>query len=59
MAEAAARPANARHTAGMSASRVSGLLLHPTSLPSAYGLGDLGPEALRFLDFLEAAGQRV
>jgi 4-alpha-glucanotransferase len=43
----------------MSASRVSGLLLHPTSLPSAYGLGDLGPEALRFLDFLEAAGQRV
>ncbi|HTV01981.1 MAG TPA: 4-alpha-glucanotransferase [Luteitalea sp.] len=43
----------------MSAPRVSGLLLHPTSLPGACGIGDLGPEAHRFLDFLEAAGQRV
>lgn len=40
-------------------SRVGGLLLHPTSLPGRYGIGDLGPEAYRFLDFLEAAGQRV
>ncbi len=37
--------------------RSSGLLLHITSLPSAHGVGDLGPEAYRFADFLEAAGQ--
>jgi 4-alpha-glucanotransferase len=40
-------------------SRLSGLLLHPTSLPGRYGIGDLGPDAYRFLDFLEAAGQRI
>ncbi len=38
-------------------SRSSGLLLHITSLPSAHGVGDLGPEAYRFADFLESAGQ--
>lgn len=32
--------------------RGSGILLHITSLPSAYGIGDLGPEAYRFVDFL-------
>lgn len=32
--------------------RGSGILLHITSLPSAYGVGDLGPEAYRFADFL-------
>lgn len=37
--------------------RASGLLLHITSLPSAHGIGDLGPEAYRFADFLEASGQ--
>ncbi|ADC62945.1 4-alpha-glucanotransferase [Allochromatium vinosum DSM 180] len=37
--------------------RTSGLLLHPTSLPSHYGIGDLGPSARRFVDFLAAAGQ--
>lgn len=37
--------------------RSSGLLLHITSLPSAHGVGDLGPEAYRFADFLKAAGQ--
>ncbi|MBD2752066.1 4-alpha-glucanotransferase [Spirosoma sp. BT704] len=37
--------------------RSSGLLLHITSLPSAHGIGDLGPEAYRFADFLEASGQ--
>jgi 4-alpha-glucanotransferase len=37
--------------------RSSGLLLHITSLPSAHGVGDLGPEAYRFADFLAAAGQ--
>ncbi|QHV98601.1 4-alpha-glucanotransferase [Spirosoma endbachense] len=37
--------------------RSSGLLLHITSLPSAHGVGDLGPEAYRFADFLYASGQ--
>ncbi len=39
-------------------SRASGVLLHPTSLPGDYGIGDLGSEAFKFVDFLVAAGQR-
>ncbi len=38
--------------------RSSGVLLHITSLPSKYGIGDLGPEAYNFADKLVAAGQR-
>ncbi len=38
--------------------RASGILLHITSLPSAYGIGDLGPAAYRFADFLADSGQR-
>jgi 4-alpha-glucanotransferase len=37
--------------------RSSGLLMHVTSLPSKHGIGDFGPEAYRFADFLKAAGQ--
>ena len=37
--------------------RASGILLHITSLPSEYGIGDLGPQAYRFADFLAKAGQ--
>jgi 4-alpha-glucanotransferase len=37
--------------------RGSGILLHLTSLPSAYGIGDLGPPAYQFADFLTAAKQ--
>jgi len=37
--------------------RASGILLHPTSLPGEYGIGDLGPEAYSFVNFLEEAGQ--
>ena len=37
--------------------RTSGVLLHLTSLPSRFGIGDLGPEALRFAEFLAMAGQ--
>jgi len=40
-------------------SRSSGILLHPTSLPSRFGIGDLGPEARRFVDFLEGSKQRL
>lgn len=39
--------------------RAAGILLHPTSLPGPYGSGDLGEEAYRFVDWLEAAGQRL
>ena len=39
--------------------RASGILLHPTSLPGPYGVGDLGDEAYRFADFLIAAGQSL
>src|ERR671917_113460 len=37
--------------------RSSGILLHPTSLPGRFGVGDLGGEAYRFVDWLAAAGQ--
>ena len=37
--------------------RGAGILLHPTSLPGRFGIGDLGPEAIRFLDWLREAGQ--
>lgn len=37
--------------------RTSGLLLSISSLPGAYGIGDLGPTAFRFIDFLHRAGQ--
>jgi 4-alpha-glucanotransferase len=39
--------------------RSCGVLLHPTSLPGPYGIGDFGPEAYRFVDFLAAAGQKL
>lgn len=37
--------------------RAAGVLLHPTSLPSPYGIGDLGPAAHTWIDALAAAGQ--
>ncbi len=39
--------------------RRSGILLHITSLPSRFGIGDMGPEAHRFADFLKQAEQKV
>ena len=38
--------------------RSSGILLHPTSLPGRFGIGDLGPGAHEFVDFLAESGQR-
>ncbi|MFH1258805.1 MAG: 4-alpha-glucanotransferase [Elusimicrobiota bacterium] len=38
--------------------RGSGVLLHITSLPSPYGVGDMGPEAYKFVDFLTQAKQK-
>ena len=43
----------------MTFSRSSGILLHPTCLPGPYGIGELGPEAHRFADFLRDAGQKI
>ena len=34
------------------AARASGILLHPTSLPGPHGIGDLGPAAYHFVDWL-------
>src|ERR1700693_5384771 len=39
--------------------RSSGILLHPTSLPVPFGVGDLGPESSRFADALAEAGLRI
>lgn len=43
----------------MNLPRCSGILIHPTSLPSRFGLGDFGPEAHRFAEQLAAAGQTI
>ena len=40
----------------MDQNRASGILLHPTSLPGPDGIGDLGPEAYRWVDFLDRGG---
>jgi len=41
----------------MAGYRASGILLHVTSLPSPYGIGDLGPGAIAWIDRLQDAGQ--
>ena len=38
--------------------RASGILLHPTSIPTRYGIGDLGPRAFDFIDWLAGAQQQ-
>lgn len=43
----------------MSFSRCSGILLHPSSLPSRFGIGDLGKVAYDFVDFLEHSQQTL
>jgi 4-alpha-glucanotransferase len=37
-------------------SRTGGILLHPSSLPGQFGIGDLGPQAYRFVDWLASTG---
>ena len=39
--------------------RAAGILLHPTSLPGKYGVGDLGENAYKFVDFLKKSGQSL
>src|SRR5437667_844489 len=43
----------------MNLPRSTGILLHPISLPSRGGIGDFGPAAYEFLDFLAAAQQGI
>ena len=43
----------------MSFARAAGILLHPTSLPSRGGIGDFGPAAYQFVDFLASARQGI
>jgi 4-alpha-glucanotransferase len=43
----------------MTVKRSAGVLLHPTSLPGRFGVGDLGAEAERFLEWAASAGQSV
>ncbi len=42
----------------LSGQRSSGILAHITSLPSDFGIGDIGCSSYRFIDFLEKAGQQ-
>jgi 4-alpha-glucanotransferase len=46
-------------TAEGESKRTAGVLLHPTSLPGRYGVGDLGDELIKFLDWVAQAGMRV
>ena len=39
--------------------RQSGIVLHPTSLPGPYGIGEIGTEAFAFVDALAEMGQRL
>lgn len=39
--------------------RMSGILLHPTSLPGPDGIGDIGPEAFNWVDFLVQSGCKI
>src|SRR5215212_7543415 len=39
--------------------RAAGVLLHPTSLPGRYGIGDLGDELVAFLDWASSAGMKL
>lgn len=43
----------------MNFKRSSGILMHPTSLPNEYGIGDLGSAAYDFVDFLHETGQKL
>jgi 4-alpha-glucanotransferase len=43
----------------MKFNRSGGILLHPSSLPGPYGIGDLGPQAYRFVDWLASTGCKL
>jgi len=43
----------------MNFKRAGGILLHPTSLPGRYGIGDIGPQAFQFVDWLASTGSKL
>jgi 4-alpha-glucanotransferase len=43
----------------MTFERSSGIILHPTSLPNSYGIGDMGPEARYWVNFLSQTGCKL
>ena len=43
----------------MKFNRSGGILIHPSSLPGPYGIGDLGPQAFKFIDWLESTGCKL
>jgi len=43
----------------MAFNRSSGILLHPSSLPGPYGIGDLGPQSYRYIDWLASTGCKL
>lgn len=43
----------------MAFQRSSGILIHPSSLPGPYGIGDIGPNAFRFVDWLSSTGCKL
>jgi 4-alpha-glucanotransferase len=45
--------------AAMKFPRAAGILLHPTSLPGSGGIGDFGPDAFRFIDWLASTGMKI
>ncbi|WP_339137515.1 MAG: 4-alpha-glucanotransferase [Candidatus Electrothrix sp. GW3-4] len=51
-------PASPQKSRFSSDTRSSGVLLHLSSLPSPFGIGDLGPESFAFIDFLAQSGQQ-
>jgi 4-alpha-glucanotransferase len=55
----AKNPVAAKKSTARLGERVSGILLHPSSLPSVCGIGDLGSGAYAFVDFLGDSGQRL
>ena len=46
-------------TLGMNYDKYAGILLHPTSFPSPYGIGDLGKGAYDFIDFMKRSGLNI
>ena len=47
------------YTRGMKLARTSGILLHPTSLPETPGIGTIGRQAYKFVDWLRSANQKI
>ena len=43
----------------MGPERLAGILMHPTSFPGPYGIGDLGKGAYDFIDFMEKSGMKL